>query len=89
MRKLMVFLIVAVPVATMFPDQVRAESSLKDASKVHASTRARVDATLSGGSTYPAKSGATKVKKPDGSHTRYEPHSKDIGSTKQPPKKYK
>jgi len=60
--------------------------SMKDASKVHASTRAKVDATLSGGSTYSVKSGATKVEKPDGTHTRYEPHSKDIGSSKQKPK---
>lgn len=60
--------------------------SKKDASKVHASTRAKVDATLGGGSTYSVKSGATKVQNTDGTHTRYEPHSKDIGSSRQNPK---
>ena len=60
--------------------------SLKDGSKIHAATRAKVDAALSGGSTYSVKSGATKVVKPDETHTRYEPHSKNIGSSEQNPK---
>lgn len=62
-------------------------STIKDASKVHASTRAKAMASLDGGSTYsPKKGDATKIAMPNGTHIRYEPHSKKIGSSKQPPK---
>lgn len=62
-------------------------STIKDASKVHASTRAKAMAALDGGSTYrPRKGAATKIAMPNGTHIRYEPHSKDIGSSKQAPK---
>lgn len=60
--------------------------TIKDASEVHASTRAKAMATLNGGSTYRVKGGATKVAMPNGAHIRYQPHTKDIGSRRQPPK---